>query len=115
MSSWEAVPVLAALDMNEMIQFYTERLGFTCDSQFGDQYGIVSRGNTELHFWSCDDKYIAENTSCYIYVENIQEVFDELKDQVEISDIKETSWGGLEMYLFDPSGNLLKFGQVSSD
>jgi catechol 2,3-dioxygenase-like lactoylglutathione lyase family enzyme len=111
-NTWEAVPVLAALNMDEMIEFYTDKMGFVCDSQHEQQYGIVSRGDAEIHFWNCDERHVAENTSCYVYVKDIKAVHDELKDKVKVSEIKSTNWGVLEMYVFDPSGNLLKFGQL---
>lgn len=110
--TWEAVPVLAALNMDEMIEFYTSKLGFRCDSQFEQQYGIVSRGDAEIHFWNCNDPHIAQNTSCYIYVQDIHAVHEELKRTVEVTEVNSTDWGVLEMHLFDPSGNLLKFGQL---
>ncbi|PHM39189.1 Bleomycin resistance protein [Xenorhabdus mauleonii] len=68
MSDWEAVPVLAALDLDELVGFYTSKLGFHCDNFVSNEYAIISRGEAEIHFWACNDKYIAENTSCYIFV-----------------------------------------------
>ncbi len=111
MSDWEAVPVLAALDLDELVDFYTSKLGFHCDNFVPNEYAIISRGEAEIHFWACNDKYIAENTSCYIFVKDTQSVFQELQVQTEVSPLVETPWGMLEFHLIDPSGNLLKFGQ----
>ncbi|AFV87765.1 MULTISPECIES: bleomycin resistance protein [Alteromonas] len=111
MSDWEPVPVLAALNLQGLVDFYTGKLGFHCDNFVPEKYAIVSRGEAEIHFWACSDKYVADNTSCYIYVTEIQAVFEELQKQTKVSPLREMPWGVLEFHLIDPSGNLLKFGQ----
>lgn len=76
---------------------------------------MAVRGDTELHFWACDDKYIAENTSCYIRVEDIVAVHRELSLKLpSLQTVVRTSWGMDELYVIDPDGNLIKFGQESS-
>ncbi len=105
------VPVLASLNLSESVTFYTDRLGFTKISQY-DDYAIVARDGAEIHFWSCPDRYIAENTSCYIRVADTQRLFDEFAEKgASVKQPTVRPWGMKELYVIDPHGNLLKFGE----
>lgn len=106
------IPVLASLDLDESIAFYTGRLGFKKLAQY-DDYAIVSRDGAELHFWACSDRQIAENTSCYVRVSSTQELHEEFAANGGMS-LKPPvlqPWGMKELYVIDPHGNLLKFGE----
>jgi catechol 2,3-dioxygenase-like lactoylglutathione lyase family enzyme len=105
------VPVLASLDLKETLDFYTNKLGFKICGQF-DDYVIVSRDDAEIHFWKCEDRHISESTSCYVRASGVQTLFDEFKKCGLI--LKEPviqPWGMKELYVVDPHGNLLKFGE----
>jgi catechol 2,3-dioxygenase-like lactoylglutathione lyase family enzyme len=105
------VPVLASLNLDESAKFYTERLGFKTQLQV-DDYLIVSREGAEIHFWHCDDRHIAENTSCYIRVESTQALYTEFSSNgLSLDPPLRREWGMQELYLIDPHGNLLKFGE----
>ena len=107
----KAIPVLASLDMARTLAFYESVLGFATRN-FDGSYGIAVRGDTEVHFWACDDRSIAENTSCYVRVEDIRAVYREIKEKLpSLRDVVHTEWGMDELYVLDPDGNLLKFGQ----
>lgn len=111
----KAIPVLASLDMARTLDFYATTLGFQTRHFEGSGYGIAVRGATELHFWACGDKYIAENTSCYIRVADIEALYQELRTRLpSLQPVVHTAWGMDELYVFDPDGNLIKFGQESS-
>jgi catechol 2,3-dioxygenase-like lactoylglutathione lyase family enzyme len=105
------VPVLASLDLKETLDFYTVRLGFEVRGQFED-HAIVSRDDAEIHFWKCKDRHIAENTSCYVRTSGIQVLYEEFTRRGLI--VKQPviqPWGMKELYVIDPHGNLLKFGE----
>jgi len=111
----KAIPVLASLDMARTLDFYRETLGFSTRHFAAQSYGIALRGDTELHFWACSEKHIAENTSCYIRVSDIQAVHREFSARLPaLGPVVRTAWGMDEMYVIDPDGNLLKFGQDSA-
>lgn len=108
----KSIPVLASLDMARTLAFYESTLGFKVFSFEGNGYGIAVRGDTEIHFWACDDRRIAENTSCYLRVPDIEAVHRELKAKLPgLGEIARTAWGMDEVYVLDPDGNLIKFGQ----
>jgi catechol 2,3-dioxygenase-like lactoylglutathione lyase family enzyme len=105
------VPILASLDLNESVEFYTSCLGFKKMGQF-DGYAMVSRDGAEIHFWACNERHIAENTSCYIRVNNTQGLYEEFSEKgVPIKEPVVQPWGMKELYVIDPHGNLLKFGE----
>ncbi|MGZ5781532.1 MAG: bleomycin resistance protein, partial [Burkholderiaceae bacterium] len=73
----KTIPVLASLDLSESVAFYTDQLGFKKVNQF-DDYAIVIRDGSEIHFWACADRKIAEKTSCYVRVQNVELLYEEL-------------------------------------
>jgi catechol 2,3-dioxygenase-like lactoylglutathione lyase family enzyme len=105
------IPVLASLDIAESIAFYTARLGFTLLSRY-DTYAIVARDGAEIHFWFCSDRKIAENTSCYIRTADTQGLYEEFaRNGAPVKEPSVRPWGMKELYVTDPHGNLLKFGE----
>ena len=111
----KAIPVLASLNMKGTLDFYEKVLGFRTQHFEGFSYGMAVRGDTELHFWACDDKHIAENTSCYLRVDDVAAVHRELSPKLPaLQGVVRTAWGMDELNVIDPDGNLIKFGQESS-
>jgi len=72
----QIIPVLPALNIKQTILFYESVLGFTATDQGG--YAVMKKGDIELHFFLCTDKYLCQNTSCYIKVTDVQCLFAEL-------------------------------------
>ena len=107
-----AIPVLASLDIATSLDFFHE-LGFETHD-FGDNnYGIAIREHIEIHFWLCTDKHIAENTSCYVRVNDIHALRADFAKRIDVGGVVETPWGMDELHVWDPSGSLVKFGQVT--
>lgn len=105
------VPVLASLDLDASIGFYVERLGFAEAARYED-YAIVRRDGCEIHFWACSDRRIAENTSCYVRVADVQALHEELsRNGLQMEPPVVRPWGMKECHVIDLHGNLLKFGQ----
>lgn len=117
-----AIPVLASLDLKQSKQFYEEKLGFKTEL-FGD-YMIAKRDGMEVHFWLADDPVHPENTSCYIRGGQVAALYEELSKKgigtnpisgERISDFQVRPWGMKEFYVWDPHGNLLKFGMSTDE
>ena len=105
-------PVFPSLDLDRSIEFYT-RVFHTTSVVYGD-YAVLDSGDFSIHLWKCDDKNIAENTSCYIYVDNVDELYTKLKPLNVVhpnGDIEDKFFGLREFAIVDPDGNLLKFGE----
>jgi len=108
-----AEPVLASLDIAKTITFYVQKLGFNVTYQDKD-YGIVKRDDIGIHFWKCKNKIFPEHTSCYIYVQHIDDLYTEMQyaDVVHPNGkIGDKPWGVREFAILDNFGNLIKFGQ----
>ena len=106
-----AIPMLASLDIAASLDYFN-KLGFETHN-FGDGYGIAVREHIEIHFWLCTDKNVAENTSCYVRVNDIHALHADLARRADVGEIVETSRGMDELYVWDPTGSLVKFGQVT--
>ena len=107
-----AIPVLASLDIAASLDYF-HKLGFETHD-FGDNsYGIAIREHIEIHLWLCTDKHVADNTSCYVRVNDIHALRADFAARIDVGGIVETPWGMDELYVWDPSGSLVKFGQVT--
>jgi catechol 2,3-dioxygenase-like lactoylglutathione lyase family enzyme len=105
------IPMLASLNLDESSAFYADYLGFETRRRF-DDYMVVSREGCQLHFWLSLDKHLAENTSCLIRCSDAQALYDEFQQrglQLDLPTVR--PWGMKELYVIDPHGNLLKFGE----
>ena len=107
-----AIPVLASLEIAASLDYF-HKLGFETHN-FGDNtYGIALREHIEIHFWLCADKHVAENTSCYIRMNDIHALRANFAKRIDVGRVVETPWGMDGLYVWDPSGSLVKFGQVT--
>ncbi len=104
------VPVLASLDITESADFYTGRLGFE-ERLRGDDYLIVARDGCEIHFWRCNDRSVAEQTSCYVRGDTAALHADFVRRGLTLKAPVVREWGMRELYVIDPHGNLIKFGE----
>lgn len=102
--------MLASLNLAQTREFYTERLGFSLVLEM-DGYLILQRDGCELHFWPCKEPHIAENTSCYLRAATAALHADFAARGLQVAPPVIQPWGMKEMYVVDPHGNLLKFGE----
>ena len=111
-----ASPILAALDIGATTAWYRDKLGFRVELEM-DDYAIVERDGVELHFCKCEERHIAENTSCYIRVDDVDSLQRQLAgaaDGGRVSQVQSRDWGMREFYVWDPSGNRLRFGKPNA-
>ncbi|NHK27264.1 VOC family protein [Parvularcula flava] len=109
----KAIPLFAAQDIGAAMRWYEERLGFTQRFEYPD-YGIISRDDIILNFWLCKDRHIAENTSAYFNVENIDDLYAEFRErsaETRMTEPKDFDYGMREFHIWDLDGNLLRLGQ----
>lgn len=108
-----AAPILASLNEKETIQFYTEKLGFTLNSNW-DGYLIFSRDEIGIHLWPCDNEEIAKNTGCYIYVTEADNLYAEYTSRDIIhpnGKLIVKPWKMKQFSVLDNNGNLINFGE----
>jgi len=112
-----AVPILASLNTEEAVKFYTEKLGFTFHSEW-DGYLIFSRDGIGLHFWSTDNPEYPKNTGRYINVTEVDQLYAEYKVHQVIHPegaIKDMPWEMRQFSILDNNGNIIHFGENISE
>ncbi len=113
-----ALPQLPSGNLLITEEFFRERLGFT-DFRLHREHGylIVKRELVEIHFWDAgsedEAKKYGSASSCYIRVQNIQHLYEELKARGApfAYELKVQPWGMNEMQVNDPYGNAIRFGE----
>lgn len=108
------IPLFPQPDVKKATEFYKEKLGFEVSFIHDDGYAGVTRDDFELHFWKCEDKNIAENTSCRVELEEIDSLYRELDDSGVIhpnGKLEQKPWGYKEFAILDEAGNLIKFAK----
>ena len=111
------IPILAYIDKDETIAFYTSKLGFTFESEF-EGYLIFSKDNIELHFWETDNPIIPQNTGCYIRVTEVEKLYELYKKYDIIhpnGELQDKPWEMRQCSIVDNSGNILHFGEDISN
>ncbi|HWZ04605.1 MAG TPA: VOC family protein [Mucilaginibacter sp.] len=112
-----AVPILASLNEEETIKFYTEKLGFTFYSSW-EGYLILGLDKINLHLWPCTDPEIAKNTGCYINVKGIDKLYAKYEPLGIIhpnGKLEEKPWRMKQFSILDNNGNIIHFGEDMGD
>ena len=114
----QAVPQLPTVNIDKTADFFESKLGFTVVQKYPEQgHLILCRGNAEIQFWQTaseeEAKKIAMQSSCYIRVQNISELYAEFKnnDTPFGYELTEQPWGMKEMQVNEPYGNAIRFGE----
>lgn len=113
-----AIPQLPTADIEVTAEFVERALGFEVVARFAN-FGhlIVQRGPAEIHFWRASSEQearaIAGQSSCYIRVEHVEALYDELKRRGAPFgyELTRQPWGMHEMQVNDPYGNAIRFGE----
>jgi hypothetical protein len=71
-----AIPMLVSLNEDEIVKFYTEKLGFIFHSSW-EGHLIFSRDGVFIHLWPHHDANIAQNTGCYVNVTGVESLYKE--------------------------------------
>ncbi|UBM59099.1 VOC family protein [Marinilongibacter aquaticus] len=112
----DVFPKLPFIDKESTLEYYTERLGFTLISDYGD-YFILRKDKVVLHFFSFPTLQ-PKKSDFMIYLEvdeDIESLYESLQEKgVPIhpnAPLSEKPWKRKEFALIDPNGTLLTFGQ----
>ncbi|MGN6637509.1 MAG: bleomycin resistance protein [Mucilaginibacter sp.] len=108
-----AVPILASLNEEETIKFYTEKLGFTFHSSW-EGYLILSKDKVHIHLWPCKDPEIPKATGCYINVTEIEKLYEKYEPLGVVhpnGKLEEKPWHMKQFSILDNNGNIIHFGE----
>lgn len=113
----ELRPILWTENLRETVEFYTQKLNFTCD-ELNEEWGwaslskdsvalMIARPNAHTVF-----KKPNFTGSFYFNTDAIDELWNALKDKAEICyPIDDFEYGMREFAVYDNNGYLLQFGQ----
>jgi catechol 2,3-dioxygenase-like lactoylglutathione lyase family enzyme len=114
------VPQLRTTDMASSIRFYTEKLGFSIEFQYGDLYTGIRAGGQVFHLKLVDEKdpsirYVDEGEHFHLYIQTngLADFATLLKASgVEVvKDVHETAWNTREIVIHDDQGHTLYLGE----
>ena len=110
-------PVLWTENLEETIGFYTQCLGFTLLGENADwQWASLRKDEVQIMLSrpNSHEKFngIGFTGSFYFNVENVDELWEELKTKAKICyEIETFDWEMREFAIYDNNGYILQFGQ----
>ena len=109
-------PMLRTNDLDGTVQFWTDRLGFTCDGlSEEDGWASLSRDGVGLMI-ATPNAHLPFKTpgftgSFYFNVDDVAALWADLKDRVKIVyPMEEFHYGMREFAIYDNNGYMLQFG-----
>ena len=108
-------PVLPATDIIRASEFYKNILGFEVNIFSDHDYVVMKKDGVGINLWKTDDKNLCENSGCYIYVTDIDSLYNELLPKGIIhpnGKLEDRPWGMREFAVVDTEGNLLRIGEI---
>jgi uncharacterized glyoxalase superfamily protein PhnB len=108
-------PMLWTKDLNSSVQFYTETLGFTCDSKAGG-WASVKRDGIRIMLSLPNDHEPFQKSmftgSFYFDCDGVDTLWASLKDKTKVCyAIEDFEYGRREFAIYDNNGYILQFGQ----
>ncbi|WP_313530818.1 VOC family protein [Sphingobacterium multivorum] len=113
-------PILYSTNLDQTIQFYSEKLGFTCiEKNETLDWILLQNGTIEIMFSHPVESIAFETAqftgSFYFNVDDIDNLWEELKENVRICyEIETFEWGMREFAIYDNNGYVLQFGQETT-
>jgi catechol 2,3-dioxygenase-like lactoylglutathione lyase family enzyme len=115
------VAQLRTTDMASSVRFYTEKLGFSVEFNYGDFYTGIRAGSQVFHLKLVDEKdpsirYVDEGEHFHLYLvtDGVADLAAQLQAKgVELlKGIHETPWNTREIVIRDDQGHTLYFGEA---
>ena len=115
-----AAPQFLVEKLNDSLEFYEQRLGFSLDFVYQDFYASVSRDRAVIHL-KCAPKLEAERAhrrsedhlDAYLVVSGVGELHEELtrRGAPIVRALEQRPWGTRDFYVEDPDGYILCFSE----
>ncbi|PIF46432.1 putative glyoxalase superfamily protein PhnB [Chryseobacterium sp. 52] len=109
-------PILWTENIEETIEFYTQILGFTLMGR-NDDWEWASIQKDDVQIMLSQNEYeklngIGFTGSFYFNVDNVDELWEDLKTKVKVCyEIETFEWEMREFGVYDNNGYILQFGQ----
>ena len=108
-------------NLEESIDFYTQKLGLELEFRFEDFYAGIKAGNQLFHLKLVDEKdpsidFVSQGGHLHLYfpTDDLEDTATQLKlnGVTFLSELGETPWGTREFSISDNQGHVLFFGQA---
>lgn len=104
----------AGRDVDATLAFYEQKLGFTTKFTQGEptEMAIVTRDAVEIFLCRNPDRFVAEQTSFRIHVQQVTQLYTEYQAQGVIhpnGQLTMKPWGTQEFAILDPTGVCITF------
>lgn len=112
---WHSVPVLPFDSRKDTLAFY-KQLAFE-PTYLGPHYLMLRNEAVELHLARKGHHFVGDATTCYFRSPDVDRLFAGLVIDPAwiISPPEDRAWRMREFHLRDPFGNVLRFGQPSTE
>jgi len=107
-------PILPTTNIDATEMFYKSKLNF--ETLRKADWLVVFNTNIEIHFYKTSDRYLCEQTSFFIFVNNIQDLFSQLSAKDIIlpeGGLNNNQWGRMEFEVIDNNGIRLRYVENS--
>jgi len=110
-------PIVPVNDLDRALEFYTNHLGFTVQAQM-EGYAYIVRDDIALRLLTTMEEAAAGQQACYICVENLDGLYEQLKAGLETLPERrvrapfDQPYGQREFHVIDEDGLLIFFGQA---
>ena len=110
-------PLFVVADLEQSLDFYTQRLGFEIDFRYEDFYAGITRNGCSIHLKSgypdsgqSVEKHNDEDIDVTFSVEDIDDFFETIKSLpvTIVQPLRQMPYGR-EFYISDPDGYILSF------
>ena len=110
-------PMLEVQNMNQAISFYEEKLGFKCVGKQEYTWARLEKDQVSImlteRYSQKEHLYPVMTGSIYLYTDEIDLLWDKLKESVNIAyPIENFDYGMREFAFYDPNGYLIQLGQA---
>ncbi|WP_447728186.1 VOC family protein [Sphingomonas koreensis] len=106
--------ILPCTNIDESQAFY-ERLGFSCESDWGDYRLMTDGKGGDLHLRDCTEGWLKRNESplgLYFYVDDVDAMAARFPGEILEGAPQRKPWGTYEFAVSDPDGTLVRIGGI---
>ncbi|MEZ5344833.1 MAG: VOC family protein [Pyrinomonadaceae bacterium] len=116
----DLIPMLETANLRESIEFYEQKIGFTVQGVYPDEkepcWASLRKDDVVLMLSGRNEHSKHKDTvftgSLYFYPDDVDEMWESLKDSAEVCyEIENFDYGMREFGIYDPNRYLLQFGQ----
>ena len=109
-------PIVPVRDLGRALDFYTNTLGFTVQARDED-YAYIVKDDVAIRLLTAAGGTMPEEQSCYICVENLDSLFEQMKPALEklpegrVRAPFDQPYGQREFHVIDEDSLLIFFGE----